>query len=243
VDVGIADFPSEKGVFDAKIMPQGTHNFAIEPAMSEREALAAMAVGIDRAKWAKDQGYHICVGGEMGIGNTTTSAAVLSCLLNEDPADTTGRGAGLDSTRLKHKIRVIRSALAELKPDPSDPIDVLAKVGGLDIAALTGFYIGCARYRIPFILDGVISLTAAAIGLSINPMLKYYMIASNAPLEPGAQYALRFLEVKGILDLDLANGEGTAALLALPILRMGLAAYHEVATFHAGGVEAYQSFN
>ena len=154
--------------------------------MTEEEALAAMAVGIDRAKWAKEQGYQICVAGEMGIGNTTTSAAVLSCLLNEDPADTTGRGAGLDSVRLKHKVRVIRSALADLKPDPSDPIDVLAKVGGLDIAAMTGFYIGCARYRMPFILDGLISLTAAAIGVSIDPMLKYYMIASNVPLEPGA---------------------------------------------------------
>ena len=202
-----------------------------------------MAVGIDRAKWAKEQGYQICVAGEMGIGNTTTSAAVLSCLLNEDPADTTGRGAGLDSVRLKHKVRVIRSALADLKPDPSDPIDVLAKVGGLDIAAMTGFYIGCARYRMPFILDGLISLTAAAIGVSIDPMLKYYMIASNVPLEPGAHYALKFLDVQGMFSLGLANGEGTAALLALPTLRMGLNAYNEVATFNAGGVEAYIPLN
>lgn len=240
VDVGVYNYTPPDGVLDRKIMPRGTNDIAKESAMSEEEALAAMKVGIDCARKAKEEGFDICVAGEMGIANTTTSAAVLSCLLNEDPADVTGRGAGLDSSSLQNKIRTIRASLATNRPDPSDPIDTLAKVGGLDIAAMTGFYMGCARYRMPVILDGLISLTAALIATRIDPMCSYYLLASHSPSEPGAFHALKALEKEAALKLDMYNGEGTGALLFLPLLRMGLKAYNELATFEEGGVAAYQ---
>lgn len=240
VDVGIADFAPYEGVFRAKIMSAGTNNILVGPAMSEEQALAALAVGLNRADWAASQGYDICVAGEMGIGNTTTSAAVLSCLLNEDPAELAGRGSGLDSGRLKNKIRVIRGALTINRPNAADPIDTLAKVGGLDLAAMVGFYIGCAHNRLPVILDGMISLTAALVAARVDPLANYYFIASHSPKEPGGAFALRALEKEAYLNLNLANGEGAGALMFLPILRMALAAYNELATFEEGEVEAYQ---
>lgn len=240
VDVGVAGFDSCEGVLSAKVRPGGTDSIMRGPAMLESEALCAMRVGIERAEWAAAQGYDVCVAGEMGIGNTTTSAAVISCLLNEDPADVTGRGAGLDSAGLQNKIRVIRKALMVNRPEPADPIDVLAKVGGLDIAAMAGFYIGCARYRMPVLMDGVISLTAALIAVRIDPLAAYYIIATHEPEEPGAAYVLRALEKKGFVRVHLANGEGTGGLLVLPLIRMGLKAFQELATFDEGEVEAYQ---
>lgn len=240
VDVGVADFGPCDGVLDAKVRSGGTDSIMRGPAMTEPEALRAMRVGIERAEWAAGQGYDVCVAGEMGIGNTTTSAAVISCLMNEDPADVTGRGAGLDSAGLQNKIRVIRKALMVNRPEPADPIDVLAKVGGLDIAAMAGFYIGCARYRIPVLLDGVISLAAALIAVRIDPLAAYYIIATHEPEEPGAAYVLRALEKKGFVRVNLANGEGTGGLLVLPVIRMGLKAFQELATFDEGEVEAYQ---
>lgn len=228
IDVGVAGFTTCEGVFDAKIMPHGTNNIMTGPAMTEEEALAAIAVGLNRAQWAKEQGYDICIGGEMGIGNTTTSAAVLSCILNEDPGDLMGRESGLENVRIKNKIRVIRQALTNNRPDPGDPIDVLAKVGGLDIAALVGFYIGCAQLRMPVILDGFISLSAAVIATRLNPLVTYYLFASHAPKEPGGVFALRALEKTGYLNFGLENGDGSGGLTLLPLLRMGLSAYEEL---------------
>ncbi len=240
IDVGICGELPIAGVVQAKVCPNGTANFLAEPALSETDVLHAMGIGATVARWAKSAGYQLMLGGEMGIGNTTTSAAVLSCLLNEDPAAVTGRGAGLSSDGLQHKIQVIRQGLVERRPDPADPIHVLSQVGGLDLAALSGFYLGCARYRLPVLLDGMIALTAALVATRLNPLASPYLIASHTPKEPGGALALKQLALQGILQLSLANGEGVGALFALPVLQMGVAVFNEIATFDQGGVPAYR---
>ena len=150
-----------------------------------------------------------------------------SSLYSLRPGDLMGRESGLENVRIKNKIRVIRQALTNNRPDPGDPIDVLAKVGGLDIAALVGFYIGCAQLRMPVILDGFISLSAAVIATRLNPLVTYYLFASHAPKEPGGVFALRALEKTGYLNFGLENGDGSGGLTLLPLLRMGLSAYEE----------------
>ena len=218
----------------------GTRNFAKEPAMTREQALQSILTGVRIVEEQKKAGVALLATGEMGIGNTTTSSAVLAALLQIDPEKVTGRGAGLTSAGLSRKIQVIRQALALHKPDANDPVDVLAKVGGFDIGGLAGVYLGAAKMRLPVLIDGFISGTAALLACRLCPEAKEYMIASHKSKEPGMQILLEALGLSASLDCDMCLGEGTGAVAFFPVLDMAAAVYRQMSTFADIQVEEYQ---
>lgn len=239
VDIGMAvDTPRTI----QKKVAYGTKNMAKEPAMTREQAVDAIAVGIEFAKNCRENDFHMLLTGEMGIGNTTASSAVASCLLNEPVERMTGRGAGLSNQGLETKIRVIKSALNLHKPNPDDPIDVLSKVGGLDLAGMCGVFLGGAIYGLPVLIDGVISAVAALLAARICPPAKEYMIATHVSKEPAAQLVLDALGQKAGLTMDMCLGEGSGAVAFLPLLDLGETIYLEMGTFDDIHVEAYQTF-
>lgn len=217
----------------------GTKDMVKEPAMTREEALQAILTGVHLVKEKKEAGYQILATGEMGIGNTTTSSAVTAVLLEQDPAEVTGRGAGLSGTGLKKKISVIRDAIALHKPKKEDPIDVLAKVGGLDIAGMAGVFLGGAACRIPVVADGFISCVAALCAIRICPAVKDYVITSHKSKEPATVMILEALDIPVFLDCDMCLGEGTGAVTSYPILDMALAVYGGMCTFSDNQMENY----
>lgn len=225
-----------------KKVAYGTKNMAKEPAMTREQAVEAIFVGIEFAKNCKQNGYHMLLTGEMGIGNTTASSAVASCLLDESVERMTGRGAGLSNQGLETKIRVIQSALNLHQPNPDDPIDVLSKVGGLDLAGMCGVFLGGAIYGLPVLIDGVISAVAALLAARICPPAKEYMIATHVSKEPAAQLVLDALGLEAGLTMDMCLGEGSGAVAFLPLLDLGEKIYFEMGTFDDIHVEAYQTF-
>lgn len=225
VDVGMA-FPVEHPGIDQKSIRRGTRNFVREPAMTRQETEQAIWVGVETVKTLRDRGNRIIATGEMGIGNTTTSAAVLSVLLGRSPAELTGRGAGLSDAGLTRKVHAIETALRLHRPDPADPVDVLSKVGGFDLAALCGAFLGGAMYRIPMVLDGLISAAAALAAVRLCPAVKDYLLASHLSGEPAGRPVLDALGVSPILQAGLRLGEGTGAVAILPILDMAMAVYN-----------------
>lgn len=237
VDVGMAFPVSHPGIAQQAIR-RGTRNFTKEPAMTREEAEQAIGVGIDTVKTLSDRGVRLIATGEMGIGNTTTSAAVLSVLLGRSPAEITGRGAGLSQEGLLRKIHAIETALALHQPDPADAVDVLSKVGGFDLAALCGAFLGGAIYHIPIIIDGLISAAAALAAAVMVPACKAYMLASHLSGEPAGWPVLNQLEVHPILQAGMRLGEGTGAVAVMPILDMAMAVYNGD-TFDDIQVEAY----
>ena len=218
----------------------GTANMTREPAMTRYEALRAIEAGISIAAECKAAGYELLATGEMGIGNTTTSSAVASVLTGCSVEMMTGRGAGLSSAGLEKKIDVIHRAIARNRPDPEDPVDVLAKVGGLDLAALTGLYLGCAADRLPLVMDGFISCTAALAASALCPLCRDYMIPSHISAEPGTVKLLQVLKKDPLLNGNMCLGEGTGAAALFPILDMALAVYDSVSTFTEIAVEQYK---
>lgn len=236
VDIGMAvDTPR----VEKRKIAYGTKNMAKEPAMTREQAVQALEVGIHMVEELKEKGYGIVATGEMGIGNTTTSSAVTAVLLEQDPAEVTGRGAGLSGTGLKKKISVIRDAIALHKPKKEDPIDVLAKVGGLDIAGMAGVFLGGAACRIPVVADGFISCVAALCAIRICPAVKDYVIASHKSKEPATVMILEALDIPVFLDCDMCLGEGTGAVTIYPILDMALAVYGGMCTFSDNQMENY----
>ena len=227
VDIGIA---ADSTIIQHKVM-YGTKNMAKEPAMTREQAVQALEVGIHMVEELKEKGYGIVATGEMGIGNTTTSSAVTAVLLEQDPAKVTGRGAGLSSAGLEKKISVIRDAIALHKPKKEDPIDVLAKVGGLDIAGMAGVFLGGAACQIPVVADGFISCVAALCAIRICPTVKDYVITSHKSKEPATVMILEALDIPVFLDCDMCLGEGTGAVTIYPILDMALAVYGSMSTF------------
>ncbi|MCI8551087.1 MAG: nicotinate-nucleotide--dimethylbenzimidazole phosphoribosyltransferase [Lachnospiraceae bacterium] len=219
---------------------RGTKNFAKEPAMGKEEALRAILVGMELAGRLKSQGYEILATGEMGIGNTTTSSAVASVLLDEPVEKMTGKGAGLSDAGLQRKISVIQHALEQLKPDRECPLDVLSKVGGYDIAGLTGVFLGGAVYRIPVLVDGFISSVAALLAVRLLPEAKDFMVASHISKEPAGGLVLSALDLSPMLCCEMCLGEGTGAVAGLSALDMGFTVYHSMATFDDIQVEQYQ---
>ena len=213
VDIGIA---TDSTIIQHKVM-YGTKNMAKEPAMTREQAVQALEVGIHMVEELKEKGYGIVATGEMGIGNTTTSSAVTAVLLEQDPAKVTGRGAGLSS--------------ALHKPKKGDPIDVLAKVGGLDIAGMAGVFLGGAACQIPVVADGFISCVAALCAIRICPAVKNYVITSHKSKEPATVMILEALDIPVFLDCDMCLGEGTGAVTIYPILDMALAVYGSMSTF------------
>lgn len=236
VDIGMAvDTPR----VEKRKIAYGTKNMAKEPAMTREQAVQALEVGIHMVEELKEKGYGIVATGEMGIGNTTTSSAVTAVLLEQDPAEVTGRGAGLSGTGLKKKISVIRDAIALHKPKKEDPIDVLAKVGGLDIAGMAGVFLGGAACRIPVVADGFISCVAALCAIRICPAVKDYVITSHKSKEPATVMILEALDIPVFLDCDMCLGEGTGAVTIYPILDMALAVYGGMCTFSDNQMENY----
>lgn len=239
VDIGMA--------VDTKVprrkIAYGTKNMAKEPAMTRQQAIQAIEVGISMAEELKGKGYGMLATGEMGIGNTTTSSAVASVLTGQPVENMTGKGAGLTDEGLKRKIQVIQDAIALHQPDPLDPIDVLAKVGGFDIAGMAGVFLGGAALRIPVVIDGFISGVAALVAQRICPLSAQYMIASHVSKEPAAQLILKELDKKAFLHADMCLGEGTGAVTIFPILDMAATIYSKMSTFTEISVEQYEDYD
>lgn len=237
VDVGMA--ADTKVRTDLKVA-HGTKNMAKMPAMTREEAVKAIEAGIFMAEELKGRGYQILATGEMGIGNTTTSSAVASVLMEEPVETMTGRGAGLTSEGLARKIQVIKDAIALHKPDREDAIDVLAKVGGFDIAGMAGVFLGGAALKIPVIMDGFISCVAALVAVSICPEASGYILASHVSKEPAARLILEYLQKEAVIHGDMCLGEGTGAIALLPLLDLGISVYHSMSTFEEIHVEQYE---
>ncbi len=217
----------------------GTKNMAQEPAMTMRQAQQAVETGIRAAGRLKEQGYRIVAAGEMGIGNTATSSAVSAVLTGQPAAVMTGRGAGLSSEGLARKRFVIESAIAKHAPDPADPLDVLAKVGGFDLAGIAGLCLGAAAYRMPVVLDGFISQAAALAAVRLCPKAADYLFASHASKEPASAYLLNELGKKPFLSCEMCLGEGSGAVLLFHLLDSALHVYDRMRSFADIEVEAY----
>lgn len=238
VDIGMAsDVPTLSGEYK---IARGTCNMAKGPAMSRKQAEAAVLAGIRIVKQLSEEGYDLIATGEMGIGNTTTSSAVVAVLLDRDPAEVTGRGAGLSSEGLLRKIRVIRQAVQINKPDPGNPLDVLAKVGGFDIAGLAGVFLGGAICRIPVVIDGFISSAAALCAARLAPDAVDYMLPSHRSGEPAGKMVLEALGLSPLIDCGMSLGEGSGAVAAVPLFEMGLNVYRRMSTFEEIHVEQYE---
>lgn len=237
-DVGVqADYPATDAVRDRKVA-RGTRDLSMEAAMTRDEAIRALAVGIEAADEAVAGGAKVLLTGEMGIGNTTPSSALIAVFTGAAPEVVTGSGAGVDSVALARKVAVIGKALALHTPDPQDPVGVLAAVGGLEQAAIAGFILGAARHRVPVVLDGVIACASACVAVSLAPEARGYLIAGHAGTEPGITEALRHLGLDALVDLGLRLGEGSGAVLALPMVQASANVLREMATFDQVGIDA-----
>lgn len=238
VDVGVAsDLPDVPSIIKRKVA-YGTKNMAEGPAMTEEEAVKAIEVGIEIAEGAIDDGAGIIAIGEMGIGNTSPSTAIIATYSKLPIKDVVGRGTGVDDDRLKIKIAAIEKALEVNQPNPAKPLEVLAKVGGLEIAGLAGVILACAANRVPVIIDGFISGAAAVIAGEISPLAKKYMLGSHLSEEPGHKIMLDFIGIKPMLMMNMRLGEGTGAALAMNLVDASLKILKEMATFSEAGISS-----
>jgi nicotinate-nucleotide--dimethylbenzimidazole phosphoribosyltransferase len=238
VDIGVDyDFGDlkNKSFVSSKIVP-GTKNMRKGPAMTREEAGKCINVGIELANEYAKKGYRIFGTGEMGIANTSPSSAITSVLTGSSVEDITGRGTGINDEAWKNKVQVIKDSIAVNNPDASDPIDVLSKVGGAEIAGIAGLIIGAAANKIPVVADGFISTAGALIAYLIEPKTKDYMFAAHMSQEIGHKSILDKIGIRPILDLDMRLGEGTGAALAINVIEAGLKIYKEMATFEEAAV-------
>jgi nicotinate-nucleotide--dimethylbenzimidazole phosphoribosyltransferase len=236
VDVGvIASLPTAPGLMARKVRP-GTADMTAGPAMSRAEAEHAIEAGIETAFALVTAGYRCLVTGDMGIANTTPAAALIAAFTGAAPDEVTGRGTGVDDRTLARKIDVVRRACALHRPDPADPAGVLAAVGGLEHAALAGFMLGAAARRVPVVLDGVIACAAALAAVALAPDVTASLVAGHLSTEPGARIALAALGLSPLLTLDMRLGEGSGAVLAVPIVQAAARVLRDVATFDSAGV-------
>ena len=236
VDIGVAaELAAAPGLLDCKVRP-GTRDMTLEPAMTRDEAMQAVQNGIEVARDLVAGGTRCLLTGDMGIANTTASAALVAAFTGSAPQAVTGRGTGVDDETLARKVAVVERALALHRPDPADPIGVLAAVGGLEHAGLAGFILGAAAARVPVVLDGVIACAAALVARALAPHSTAAMIAGHRSVEPGASVALDALGLTPLVDLDLRLGEGSGAVLALPLVQGAARVLRDVATFDSAGV-------
>jgi nicotinate-nucleotide--dimethylbenzimidazole phosphoribosyltransferase len=235
VDIGVAGELSHSDLISRKVA-RGTADFMIEPAMNETDMLQAIQVGMDVFDEQLRHGVDLIATGDMGIGNTTASSAITSVLLQTPAALVTGRGTGINDEQLGHKVHVIEEAIERNTPNPNDPLDVLMKVGGLEIAGLVGVIIAAASHRIPVVIDGFISGAAALVAVELNPMVSSYLFAGHVSVERGHRLILEKIGISPLLDLQLRLGEGTGAVLAMSIIESALCAHREMATFAEAGV-------
>ena len=242
VDVGMKTAVDSRNIIRRKTA-YGTGNFTKEPAMTEEQMTAAITAGMDIVRELKHFGIEIIVSGEMGIGNTTPASAIASVLLGLPPEAVTGRGSGLSDEGLQRKIAVIQKGIALHQPTADRPLHLLQTLGGLEIAAMTGLFLGGAVYHVPVIIDGVISAAAAAIAYQINPVCADYMLASHCSGEPAASGLLNRMHLKAVIDAGLRLGEGTGGLLLLPLLDGALSLYRNAHTFDDEHIERYRKLS
>lgn len=237
VDYDFTDIGARGNVpLHIKKVVSGTKNMGKGAAMTREEAEKCIQVGVTLAHEYAGKGYNIFGTGDMGIANTTPSSAITSLITGKPVEEITGRGTGINDDAWKHKVQVIKDALAVNKPDSSDPIDVLSKVGGAEIGGITGLIIGAAANKIPVVVDGFISSAGALIAYLIEPKTKDYMFAAHMSQEIGHKSILEHIGLRPILDLDMRLGEGTGAALAMPVIDAGLKIYKEMATFAEAAV-------
>jgi nicotinate-nucleotide--dimethylbenzimidazole phosphoribosyltransferase len=236
IDVGVAGPLDPAPMLVSRPVCAGTADFTAGPALTAEQATAAVEIGIATALDLVAGGYRCLLTGDMGIANTTAAAALICAFTGADPEEVTGRGTGIDDAMLAHKIEVIGRGLARHRPDPADPVAVLAAFGGLEHAALAGFLLGAAAQRVPVLLDGVNAGAAALVAAALAPPAVAYWLAGHRSAEPGHRRALDHLGLSPLLDLGMRLGEGTGALLALPIVQCAAQAMRDVATFDAAGV-------
>ncbi len=236
VDIGVDyDFGTVPELIARKVM-RGTRNLLSEPAMTRAQAEQSVMVGVELASEAVQEGIGLIGTGDMGIGNTTPSAAITSVMTGRSVDEVTGRGTGIDDVGHARKVSVIRQALDLHRPDRTDALDVLAKVGGLEVGGLAGLMLGAAAARVPVVLDGFIAGAAALIAVGLQPRCREYLIASHRSVERGHQAIMDHLGVKPLLDLELRLGEGTGACLGMSLVCAAIKIYTEMATFDEAGV-------
>lgn len=232
VDMGVSIRLTGPGLIDRRVAA-GTRNLAREPAMSRSQAELAINAGIGLADALVGEGVDLIVPGEMGIANTTSASCIVAVMTGHPPSAVTGRGTGIDETTRKRKVAVIERALARQALDPTDPVGVLASVGGFEIAGLAGLCLGAAKHRIPVLLDGLISTAAALIAVAVAPLTLGYLLAGHQSVEPGHRIALRALRLRPLLRLELRLGEGSGAALAIPIVRAAAGTLASMVTLDA----------
>lgn len=236
IDIGVDhDFGDLGGLVRKKVV-SGTRNFRSGPAMTREEAIRSIEVGIGLAEEYAEKGYTLMGTGDMGIGNTTPSSAIAAVLTGRPAAEVTGRGTGISDESLARKVAVIEEGIRGNRPDPSDAIDVLAKVGGAEIGGIAGLILGAASRRVPVVVDGFISTAGALVAWALKPETKDYLFAAHNSVEIGHRAMLDRIGLQPILDLDLRLGEGTGAALAMTLIEAGLKIYREMATFGEAGV-------
>jgi len=237
VDIGVDhDFEPAEG-FIIKKVGYGTKNFTKGPAMTHAEALQSIRTGMELADEYAERGVDIIGTGEMGIGNTTPSSAILSVFTGLKAEEVTGRGTGIDDEGLQKKASIIEKAISMNRPDPENPMDVLAKVGGFEIGGIAGLIIGCVAHRIPVVVDGFISTAGAMIAVAMNPTINEYLFYSHLSSEAGHKQMLEKLGQKPVLNLDMRLGEGTGAAIAMSVIEAAVKVMTEMATFESAGVD------
>ncbi|HZU07076.1 MAG TPA: nicotinate-nucleotide--dimethylbenzimidazole phosphoribosyltransferase [Chloroflexota bacterium] len=236
VDLGVAGALPDHPALWRRALGPGTANLARGPAMSRAQAEAAIAVGCEVVAAEAARGLDAVVLGDMGIGNTTAGAAIVAALCGRPPAEVVGRGTGLDDAGWRRKVAVVERALAVNQPNPRDPLDVLARVGGFEHAGLVGVTLAAAARRVAVLVDGLAATAAALLAVRLCPAVREYLIAGHASAEPGQRAALAALDLLPLLDLGLRLGEGSGAMLALQLLRAAVQLHAEMATFAEAGV-------
>ncbi|MBI5875909.1 MAG: nicotinate-nucleotide--dimethylbenzimidazole phosphoribosyltransferase [Deltaproteobacteria bacterium] len=226
----------EGGLFISRKVIRGTKNIRKGSAMTQEEAIKCIEVGIELANEYAKKGYHIFGTGEMGIANTTPSSAIAAVFSKRTVEEVTGRGTGIDDGAFKNKVRVIEDAIKINKPNPKDPLGVLAKLGGAEIAGIAGLVLGAAANRIPVVIDGFISTAGALIAYELCPTVKDYMFAAHTSVERGHWIMLEKMDMKPILNLNMRLGEGTGAALGISMIEAAVKIYNEMATFGEAGV-------
>lgn len=235
VDVGVVSSLTQQGVTQAKVR-EGTANMVLEDAMTQAQANAALQVGSEAVERAVQGGAKCIIAGEMGIANTTASSAMLAVLTGKPVSQLVGAGTGIGSDQQAHKVAVIERALKARQANPQDPMDILSKLGGLEIAAITGAYLAAAAKRLPAIVDGFIATVAALTACRLCPAVRGYLIFGHRSVEPGHATALEALDAEPLLSLGMRLGEGSGAALAFPLLQSAAAMLNEMATFADAGV-------
>lgn len=238
VDIGVDDDIKCEGVVDRKIR-KGTWNMAKGPAMTRNEAIKAIEVGIEMVGQLSKKGVNVLGTGEMGVGNTSTSSAIATVLTDKRAELMVGKGAGLSNEALESKVEIIKRSISVNSPDANDPLDVLSKLGGFDIAGLVGCFIGAAVYRIPILIDGFISATAALVAIKLRPEVRDFIFPSHGSAEPGSKLVMEALGFKPMLELEMRLGEGTGAALAFHVIDAAIAAYTQMGTFDDAEIEQY----